>query len=72
MKKKRNRIASQGKEGYWEWYWYWLINCHNDSTFYFTLINDYGNAGYLNASYFRGVRPVFCLRLDSHELLEEE
>lgn len=59
MKKKRNRIAFQGKEGAWEWYW--LMNRHKDSASYFAIVTNNGNANYLNASYPNGVRPVFLL-----------
>lgn len=59
MKKKRNRIAFQGKEGAWEWYW--LMNRHKDSASYFAHVYDNGNATYYNASYPIGVRPVFLL-----------
>lgn len=59
MKKRRNRIAFQGKEGAWEWYW--LMNRHKDSASYFALVSIYGNANYGNASDPFGVRPVFLL-----------
>lgn len=59
MKKKRNRIAFQGKEGAWEWYW--LINRHKDYASNFALVNYDGIAGYGNASSSFGVRPVFLL-----------
>lgn len=59
MKKKRNRIAFQGKEGAWEWYW--LMNRHKDYTSTFALVYNYGSADYLNASLSIGVRPVFLL-----------
>lgn len=59
MKKRRNRIAFQGKEGAWEWYW--LMNRHKDSASYFAYVNDIGTAYYYNASYPIGVRPVFLL-----------
>lgn len=59
MKKRRNRIAFQGKEGAWEWYW--LMNRHKDSASYFALVNNNGNANYYNASNPIGVRPVFLL-----------
>ena len=59
MKKKRNRIAFQGKEGAWEWYW--LMNRHKDSASYFADVNYYGSANYSNASDPYGVRPVFLL-----------
>lgn len=59
MKKKRNRIAFQGKEGAWEWYW--LINRHKDYASYFADVLDGGLASSDNASYSLGVRPVFLL-----------
>lgn len=59
MKKKRNRIAFQGKEGAWEWYW--LMNRHKDSASSFANVNCYGNANYDYASNPSGVRPVFLL-----------
>lgn len=58
MKKKRNRIAFQGKEGAWEWYW--LMNRHKDSASRFALVYS-GHAHYTNASNPLGVRPVFLL-----------
>ena len=70
MRKKRNRIAFQGKEGAWEWYW--LMNRHKNHDPGFVLVTDSGDADSDSASDFYGVRPVFCLQLDSHELLEEE
>lgn len=59
MKKRRNRIAFQGKEGAWEWYW--LMNRHKDSASYFALVNSNGIAGCNGASNPYGVRPVFLL-----------
>lgn len=59
MKKKRNRIAFQGKEGAWEWYW--LMNRHKEYASYFAIVNYNGAADYGNASYPNGVRPVFLL-----------
>lgn len=70
MRKKRNRIAFQGKEGVWEWYW--LMNRNKNHDLGFVLVTDFGDADSDSASGFYGVRPVFCLQLDSHELLEEE
>ena len=58
MKKKRNRIAFQGKEGAWEWYW--LMNRHKEYASYFANVSDGGNA-YYYASNPIGVRPVFLL-----------
>ena len=62
MKKKRNRIAFQGKEGAWEWYW--LMNRHKDyvSASNFAYVNSCGNAYSNTASYSIGVRPVFLLK----------
>lgn len=59
MKKRRNRIAFQGKEGAWEWYW--LMNRHKDSASNFALVTGSGNADYNNASDPNGGRPVFLL-----------
>lgn len=59
MKKKRNRIAFQGKEGAWEWYW--LMNRHKEYASYFARVTSRGDANYLSASGPLGVRPVFLL-----------
>lgn len=59
MKKKRNRIAFQGKEGTWEWYW--LMNRHKDYASYFASVGNGGGATFGNASFSLGVRPVFLL-----------
>lgn len=59
MKKKRNRIAFQGKEGAWEWYW--LMNRHKDSASYFAVVVNGGVANCYSASNPNGVRPVFLL-----------
>lgn len=59
MKKKRNRIAFQGKKGAWEWYW--LMNRHKDYASRFADVGDDGGANSYYASYSRGVRPVFLL-----------
>lgn len=59
MKKKRNRIAFQGKEGAWEWYW--LMNRHKDYASRFAFVTGTGHANYYNASGSDGVRPVFLL-----------
>lgn len=64
MKKKRNRIAFQGKEGALEWYW--LMNRYKDYAYYFAFVYNYGRAHHGYASNSLGVRPVFCLRLDNH------
>ncbi len=59
MKKKRNRIAFQGKEGAWEWYW--LMNRHKDYASHFALVGTDGDAYSHYASFSLGVRPVFLL-----------
>lgn len=59
MKKRRNRIAFQGKEGAWEWYW--LMNRHKEYASDFAYVGSDGHANYYSASYPRGVRPVFLL-----------
>lgn len=59
MKKKRNRIAFQGKEGAWEWYW--LMNRHKEYASSFAHVALAGGADYGYASYPLGVRPVFLL-----------
>ena len=59
MKKKRNRIAFQGKEGAWEWYW--LMNRHKDYASSFALVDSHGDALFHHASSSLGVRPVFLL-----------
>lgn len=59
MKKKRNRIAFQGKEGAWEWYW--LMNRHKDYASDFAFVAGLGDATYYDASGSLGVRPVFLL-----------
>lgn len=59
MKKRRNRIAFQGKEGAWEWYW--LMNRHKDFASHFARVLNSGYAYFYYASYPLGVRPVFLL-----------
>lgn len=59
MKKKRNRIAFQGKEGAWEWYW--LMNRHKDYASDFADVHNNGYAYCSDASYSNGIRPVFLL-----------
>ncbi len=59
MKKKRNRIAFQGKEGAWEWYW--LMNRHKDYASRFANVSGNGLAASDDASDSFGVRPVFLL-----------
>ena len=70
MRKKRNRIAFQGKEDAWGWCW--LMNRHKNYASYFARVHYDGNATCTNASYHNGVRPVFCLRLDSYELVQKK
>ena len=59
MKKKRHRIAFQGKEGAWEWYW--LMNRHKEYASYFAFVSTDGDADSGYAGYSIGVRPVFLL-----------
>lgn len=59
MKKKRNRIAFQGKKGAWEWYW--LMNRHKDYASNFAFVLSDGRADFADASPSLGVRPVFLL-----------
>lgn len=59
MKKRRNRIAFQGKEGAWEWYW--LENRHKEYASTFARVNGSGSANSNYASIAFGVRPVFLL-----------
>lgn len=59
MKKKRNRIAFQGKEGAWEWYW--LMNRHKEYASTFASVGYDGGAYCGDVSYPLGVRPVFLL-----------
>lgn len=59
MKKNKNRIAFQGKEGSWELYW--LMNRHKEYASYFAVVGADGNADYYYASTSLGVLPVFLL-----------
>lgn len=59
MKKRRNRIAFQGKEGAWEWYW--LMNRHQEYASFFAFVSYGGVASCNYASNSLGVRPVFLL-----------
>lgn len=59
MELRRNRIAFQGDNGYWEWYW--LMNRHKRYASYFAYVSGSGRAYYYYASTSRGVRPVFLL-----------
>lgn len=58
MKKRKNRIAFQGK-GTDTWEWYWLQNKYDGSAAAFAHVHYYGLAGCYNASYSGGVRPAF-------------
>ena len=58
MKKRKNRIAFQGK-GTDTWEWYWLQNKYYGSAVCFALVNFDGGANYSEASGDRGVRPAF-------------
>ena len=63
MKLRKNRIASQGKNGDYEWYW-----TQNKQVSYsdsFCYVGSYGYANYAWASRVGGVRPVFILNLKS-------
>ncbi len=62
MKKKRNRIALQGKEGDGEWYW--LMNRHKDYASLFVVVSSNGGVNYGHVSSFYSVRPVFVLKND--------
>lgn len=57
MKKRKNRIAFQGK-GTDTWEWYWLQNKYDGSAAYFAVVGNGGAAGYRHASASRGVRPA--------------
>lgn len=60
MEERRNRIAWQGsKTGEFEWYW--LQNRAEDTASHFARVDPNGLATSHNASYSRGVRPVFLL-----------
>ena len=60
MKKRRNRLASDGLNGGYQYYW--LKNKRVRSATYFCYVNDYGNAYSNGASYSFGVRPLYRLR----------
>lgn len=62
MKQRRNRIASQGKNGDWELYW--LQNKRRNSAALFVRVDSDGSADYYHASASIGVRPVFKLKPD--------
>ena len=58
MKKRKNRIAFQGK-GTDTWEWYCLQNKYDGSAAYFASVSNYGRAYSNDASYSNGVRPAF-------------
>ena len=59
MKERRNRVAYLNNE----WEWGWLRNATKEefSAAYFAIVTSLGDAACNNASYARGVRPVFRL-----------
>lgn len=59
MELRRNRIAFQGDNGYWEWYW--LMNRHKRYASGFASVSRGGGADSGGAGYSGGVRPVFLL-----------
>lgn len=58
MKKRRNRIAGEGKEGVPNWYW--LLSVASSTSF--CLCVSSGFANYISAGSTIGVRPVFLLK----------
>ena len=58
MKKRKNRIAFQGK-GTDTWEWYWLQNKYDGSAAHFAYVGYAGGADYSGASDAAGVRPAF-------------
>ena len=60
MKNRKNRIARQGSK-IGTWVCYWLQNHVEGTASYFANVGSYGLAHYSCASYFVGVRPVFCI-----------
>lgn len=60
MKKRRNRIAFQGKEG--AWVRYWLMNHYQEYASNFAYVTYIGHSYYSLASLSYGVRPVFILK----------
>lgn len=60
MKKRRNRMASDGLNG--ETQAYWLQNKRVRSATNFCLVDYYGNAANANASNSFGVRPLYRIR----------
>ena len=57
MKKRRNRMAFDGSKDE-NLQWYWLMNKVRESAAHFALVTYSGYAGYSNASYSDGVRPL--------------
>lgn len=60
MKKRRNRMASDGLNG--ETQAYWLQNKRVRSATTFCCVGNSGSANYGNASYSFGVRPLYRIR----------
>lgn len=60
MKKRRNRMAFDGLNG--ETQAYWLQNKRVGSATLFCGVGNNGGAGYGNASYSLGVRPLYRIR----------
>ena len=60
MKKRRNRMASDGLNG--ETQAYWLQNKRVGSAAYFCCVNSYGGANSYYASNSLGVRPLYRIR----------
>lgn len=60
MKKRRNRMAFDGLNG--ETQAYWLQNKRVRSATNFCSVSYAGGAAYANASYSRGVRPLYRIR----------
>ena len=59
MKKRRNRISFQSKEGSWSWCW--LMNRHKEYTYVFAVTDAHGTCETESVCAHCGVRPVFCL-----------
>ena len=60
MKKRRNRLASDGLNGGYQYYW--LQNKRVRSATGFAVVSYGGYAGGSNASYSYGVRPLYRIR----------
>lgn len=60
MKKRRNRLASDGLNGGYQYYW--IKNKRVGSATDFCSVGNGGNAYYLSASYSLGVRPLYRIR----------